>query len=1009
MKAFKFLLSGILMGLLLIIFAVSIAYATFIENDYDAATARMLVYNAKWFEVLLFLMVINFSGMIFTKKLYLKKKLNILLIHLALIIIIIGAGLTRYIGYEGTMQIRNGQIKNTFTSADNFLRISRGEEEILREKVILSGKGKDFFNKSFKLDKEEYDLTIKNYFPNATQKIVESSSGNPILHILITHDEENHAIFLRENKVLYVHELGISFGDTTDSNSVHIYRGDDGLQIRLPLNYQEKTSEPDKPSHSKFIPFKPMAKYRFSGFTLILLEYLEKAELSYVPIEVDAPHNLQIVHLSIDGKDLSFEKGKPEQITLDDKQVEVYVGSLQYQLPFAIKLKEFQLERYPGSNSPSSFASEIELIDQKENLVMPYRIFMNNILSYKGYRFYQSSYHKDEKGTVLSVNHDYWGTMVTYAGYMLLFLSLILTFFTPKTRFAKLLKRFDEIRDKRNSILAGMIALFLICGQEVSAQDKEKPIVSEEHAAKFGKLQVQGQDGRMMPVNTLASEILVKIYKKDSYEGVSADQFFLEMITNPTDWLKKPMVKIGDADVRDQLGLNGEFARYIDFFTMGGQYKLQEQVNSAYMNKPALRSKYDKEVINVDERVNVYTMILDGSLLRLFPVAFHPDNTWVTPEKFEETTGKKLFSDYIDLLSEAKANGNYGPANKALDEIDKYQKSIGKEVVLTDNKITLEIFYNKVSIFKRLFPIYLVLGIVLTGFFFIHVFFPNVRLGILTKIITWVLIVAFLIQTGGLILRWYISGHAPWSNGYESMIYIAWVTMLAGLIFSKRSEMVLAVTATLAGITLLTAHMSWMNPEITNLVPVLKSYWLTIHVATITASYGFLGLGSMMAFMNLCIMIFRNRKNQERINLILDELTIIIEMTLMVGLALLIIGNFLGAIWANESWGRYWGWDPKETWTLVTIIFYSFVLHLNLIKKAKTRFTINFLSLIGFGTILMTYFGVNYYLSGLHSYAKGDPVPIPDFVYYLIAIILAISVLAAINGYRISLRKVRAS
>ena len=316
------------------------------------------------------------------------------------------------------------------------------------------------------------------------------------------------------------------------------------------------------------------------------------------------------------------------------------------------------------------------------------------------------------------------------------------------------------------------------------------------------------------------------------------------------------------------------------------------------------------------------------------------------------------------------------------------------------NKAGLEIFYNRINIFKTLFPVYLVLGILLSAIFFIQIFKPALEFKLLGKILLGILIISFIAQTFGLGLRWYISGHAPWSNGYESMIYISWATVLAGFIFMQRSSVTLGVTALLAGVTLLTAHMSWLNPELTNLVPVLKSYWLTLHVATITASYGFLALGCMVGFLNMCIMIFKNKENQFRVNLTLKELTLIIEMTLSVGLILLVIGNFLGGIWANESWGRYWGWDPKETWTLVTIIVYSFTLHLTLIPGLRSTFTFSFMSFISFGAILMTYFGVNYYLSGLHSYANGDPVAVPTFLYYTLIVVGIVSVLAAYNEFK---------
>jgi cytochrome c-type biogenesis protein CcsB len=245
-------------------------------------------------------------------------------------------------------------------------------------------------------------------------------------------------------------------------------------------------------------------------------------------------------------------------------------------------------------------------------------------------------------------------------------------------------------------------------------------------------------------------------------------------------------------------------------------------------------------------------------------------------------------------------------------------------------------------------------------------------------------------------MRWYIAGHSPMSNGYESMLFISWVTLLAGFIFSRRSVFALSATAVLAGMTLMVAHLSFMDPEITNLVPVLKSYWLTLHVSVITGSYGFLGLGAILGLITLILLVLSNGRNRERIANTIDELTVINYKTLTLGLFFLAIGTFLGAIWANESWGRYWGWDPKETWSLITIVIYSLVIHSRLIPGMKDIYTFNLLSLFAFSSVLMTYFGVNYYLSGLHSYASGDPVPVPVFVYVTILVLVTVSV----AGYR---------
>ena len=263
-------------------------------------------------------------------------------------------------------------------------------------------------------------------------------------------------------------------------------------------------------------------------------------------------------------------------------------------------------------------------------------------------------------------------------------------------------------------------------------------------------------------------------------------------------------------------------------------------------------------------------------------------------------------------------------------------------------------------------------GLILLIVQLISIFRPQTKMTRLRQISFWFILVLFIIETAGLGIRWYISGHAPWSNGYESMIFISWATCLGGLVFAKRSEITLSLTTVLAGLTLMVAGMSWMSPEITNLVPVLKSYWLIVHVAVITASYGFLGIGALLGFLNLILMIFRNKHNKLRVNFTIKELVNITQIALMIGLLMLTIGSFLGGVWANESWGRYWGWDPKETWALVTIIVYTFVGHMHKIQGFKSNFAVSAGALLAFSSVLMTYFGVNYYLSGLHSYAQGE-------------------------------------
>jgi len=1013
MRFFKFLFSGTFMGVLLAIFAISIGYATFIENDFDANTAKMLVYNARWFEFVMLLMVVNFGGMIFTRQLYRKSKLNILVIHVALVIIIIGAAITRYIGYEGQMHIREGQTTDRFLSLDPYFNVvvQNGNEQISTSKKIwLTPVSKSIFSEEIEFQGKTYGVEVEQYIANAEKILEESPEGAPILGLISASTRARKDLYLRWGETTAINGLGISFGDTTNSSNIQIIIRDNDLWIRpsLQLSQSATTNPTDLPY--AFTQVQPMQMLRFADTNLMIKDFKQKAVMRFAPASANHPGK-QVMMVRVKGEsretNMVLEYNEWSQLQIDGQTISLKFGNQTWQLPFALRLNKFELERYPGSNSPSSFASDVTVIDEQKGVEMPYRIFMNNILNYGGFRFYQSSYDNDEKGTVLSVNHDYLGTIITYFGYFLLFASMIVSFFTKKTRFRRVSQQLREIHEKRKKLATTITLIFCLLGSTAYAQDSN--FIDSKHASEFGKLILQKNDGRMIPVNTMASEVLVKIYKKSKYEGLTADQVYLGMIVNRNYWQNQPMIKVGDEALQQMLGIEGKYARYLDFFDERGQYKLKTSVDEAYAKKPALRNLYDKELIYVDERINVSYMAFNGSLLKILPISDDPNNHWESPLDMHEhgktasgNLGKQLFDNYINEVAAAKNSKNYSAASSALNQLKNFQYEVGKEIMPSSTRINTEVFYNKVNVFKSLFPFYMTLGVVLFGFLFYQIFNPSKEFKLVIRVLVAILFIAFLIQSVGLGLRWYISGHAPWSNGYESMIYISWATMLAGFLFMKRSPIILSVTSLLTGVTLLTAHMSWLNPEITNLVPVLKSYWLTIHVATITASYGFFGLAFLTGFLNLIIMIFRNQANKERINLVLRELTLIIELALSIGLVLLVIGNFLGGVWANESWGRYWGWDPKETWSLVTIIFYSFVLHMRLIPGMRSTFSFNFLAMFGIAVVLMTYFGVNYYLSGLHSYASGDPVPIPTFVYYTVGIMLIISVLAFINDVKLN-------
>ncbi len=345
-------------------------------------------------------------------------------------------------------------------------------------------------------------------------------------------------------------------------------------------------------------------------------------------------------------------------------------------------------------------------------------------------------------------------------------------------------------------------------------------------------------------------------------------------------------------------------------------------------------------------------------------------------------------------MQKAFASGDWATANLLVDELAKHQKASGSAIIPSDAHRSAELFLNRLDPFNRLGKWYGLLGLGFLVVLFWSVFKPSARLEKVFKVLFWATAAGFAMHTLGLGLRWFVSGRAPWSNGYESMIYIGWTTTLAGLIFSRKSTGALAATCVLAATILMVAHLSWLDPEITPLVPVLKSYWLTIHVSLEAGSYGFLVLGAIIGALNLILMIVATRRNGENIYRIVRELGYISEMTLTGGLVMISVGTYLGGVWANESWGRYWGWDAKETWALVTILVYAFILHMRFIPGLRGIYAYNVATLLGWASVMMTYFGVNYYLSGLHSYAAGDPVPVPPFVYWTVGILTVIALLA---------------
>ena len=1019
-----FLFSPWFMGVLFVVFAMTMAFATFYENDFGATAARSLVYNTWWFELLFVLMVVNLTGQIFIYKLYKRKKLTVLLFHLTFVLIIIGAGITRYFGFEGIVHIREGATQNMCTSLDKYLKfdIKDNSGNILfsdSKKLMLTTVKKGKYSKRTNVDNIDYKLKFVEFIPNATESIVEDANGKPMISLVVSNNMmSRQSLLLIEGEVKNIGGIFIGFNikDSVDIN-ITLQNGLFKIQSPFAISTMSMTAQGSAEyDPGNVVPFEEMKIYKVNGFSIVPEKLSASAKVKPVSIENNTqPANKSAMVFDLDYRNKSTQMylwigqfyDNTATFIYNNHVVEVSYKPLEIKLPFSLRLDDFVLERYPGSSSPSSYKSNVILIDKENKVTEPYSIYMNHILKYKGWRFYQSSYDRDERGTILSVNKDFAGMFVTYLGYFTLFLFIIFSLLNKNSLFRKVTPGFF----RSTSGKATMLLLLFLTVAGVTNSNAQNFVVNKKQADKFGKILVQDQRGRTEPLYTLSNDILRKVSRKTEIKGYTPMQVFLGFYFDFQNWQNVPLIKISNVDVKRMIGISGDYAAFTDIVELGTNvYKLRQSVNAAY-NKPAgARNKFDKEIIKVDERVNICYMIYTGEFMKIFPVKDEAQK-WHAPEeayKFATSSDDSLYlrnivNLYADAIQKGSMSGNFDQAEEILQSIIKYQRTRAQYELPGKSKVNAEVFYYKSKIYDKLFPFYATVGILLLIILIYGIIAQKKNQRVLIKVFTGLLIVGFVFHSLGLALRWYVSGHAPMSNGYESMIFISWVTLLAGFIFSKRSPFVLAATSVLGGFTLMVAHLSFMDPEITNLVPVLQSYWLTLHVSVITGSYGFLGLGAIIGLIVLILYALTSDKNKTNIITTIEELTVINYKTLTIGLYLLTVGTFLGAVWANESWGRYWGWDPKETWSLITVIVYSFVIHSRMIKGLKGFYAFNTLSLFGFSSVLMTYFGVNYYLSGLHSYAGGDPVPIPNFVYISVIILVSLAIISYFKYKKINI------
>ena len=622
------------------------------------------------------------------------------------------------------------------------------------------------------------------------------------------------------------------------------------------------------------------------------------------------------------------------------------------ELGFEVSLKNFNVVNYPGTDAPMDYVTTLTANTQE------IKVSMNNIGSFNGYRFIQSGYDSDMQGTTLGVYHDPWGIGITYTGYALLFISLIATMVSKKTRMRHLYRKALSLQGAKAWAVTALLA---VSSFATTANAQEMVKIDGDIADDFGKICVL-YNSRITPINTVATSFVTKLCGKPTWDGLSSNQVFAGWIFDVPYWETVKMIEIKEKKAQELLGINGKWASFDDFWDSYNNYKLDAPLKKAYKDGD---TKLQKQLRDADEKFNIIRMLYGGEMLKMFPYAGKQGHMqWFAPGqplgnlKLDE---KELvfIKKSMDYLAESIITGDKARAEEIAKKIHSYQHVRGKAVVPTKFRIYTETFYNKTNAQRLPVMLYLTLSLLLA---IVSTLSLNngkqKKTRLVSSVLTWVMLIH---TTLLLALRWFVSGHLPMSNGYETMQFMAWATLIVTLVMQKRFLPVKQFGPLLSSFALLVAMITDGNPQITQLMPVLQSPLLSVHVMVIMFSYALFGLTALIGLQGL---IAHHRKQEEKE----QQLAALSQFLLYPAVALIAIGIFIGAIWANVSWGRYWSWDSKETWALITMLIYSVPLHAD-IKWLRKAQHMHIYMLLAFLSVLMTYFGVNYFLSGMHSYA----------------------------------------
>ena len=1133
-----FLSSLKLSAFLLIVVAVASAKATFIESAVGRDGAYSLVYDAPWFEAVLGLVMISLTLLFFKRWPYKPVQYGFMLVHISIVVILVGAAMTRYLGFEGNMSIREGATVNYIYSSKDHVQATLGNQTASYPVRLWKPDANNIWQK-VTLQGQEYELGVTEYWPHFTEVYQEGPGGpagfsyrvvghdhdgghvmregeraeigaadarfltgdfsgamsgsrygdlrlnidgesctfpidptsdaelscagyrfrltefqtafqvggepnldgpltNPMIRLAITAPDGRtgerllfgfHPDFsmghsggedaFEELNILYQVNLGLEFAPG----------GETGIRARasfamvgMDMNSQEEFNIPA----GEIFPLREAVVYRDDSGDISFAPTKVMKSVVLAPAHSENTNNRAAARLVVRDKAgnqaeaVCMEQDRPQPVELGGQTFELAYGPVIKYLPYSVRLDDFVLQTYPGSDNPATYESYVSVFDEGQGIQgEKVHIYMNHPLTHRGSKHFQSSYDQDRGGTILSVNHDP-GKWPTYFGYVLISIGFVLivlkdTLFPAKKNSSRKADNMVAVAAVFASALGlGLAGDALAQNPDDQAGHNHAPAptqtgfvaLSDPARDLASHLIIQDYRGRMKPLDTMAREMVMKVAKRSKYEGRQPVDQYLSWSLNPTFWWDKPLIAVRFPGVKDILGVSKETTHVsaASLFDERGQYRLSGLVQEAHRTPDRERSKTQRKLISFDERFNMLYVCLRGQTLSIYPVPGDDNHKWLD---YQQVQGRlspdqgPAYRDAFNALLSGVQSGNNAQIVEGLTRTKALQAQFGADVLPSTATVKAELFYNKAHIWSWMMIPLLVTFVSLMGVYLVNLFRhhgqplsfrnPFYSLGVFCYSF------AFLGMVIAYIMRWVASERIPISNGHESLLFISLAVAAAGLIFEFRYRMAAPASlgALLTTVIIGVSMLSTFDPAIGPLVPVLVSYWLNIHVTIITASYGFLGLSALIGTLTLLLLLTKG-EGKDNVREAVKSLDHINKHIVIAGLGLLTVGTLLGGVWANESWGRYWGWDAKETWALITILVYAVVLHFRWIPAMRSIWLNAAVSMAAVSSVVMTYFGVNYFLTGLHSYAQGEAAQVPDWVFVGTGIMLALIIVSGI-------------